>query len=340
MQFKKLGVGIIGCGWVAEEHLKAYQHDPRSKVKALASRRKESAQRYREKYGLDCSVSTNYEEMLARKDIDIVVICTPHDRHTDAVIAAAKAGKHIVIEKPVAITLTDMRKQQQAIRKAGVKSLVSFVLRWNPLLQTIAKQTESNVLGDVFMVNVAYLHRIWVGKEKWLGIQKHAGTSLLSAGCHAVDAMRWFARSEAQEVSAYQVKTCNPNDYPGTITVNVKFADGKIGNVISCFDAHMPYKFNIGVYGTKGSIQNNEFFMPEIFPGQNNFLKMPCALPDSGDVAHHPFLGEATHFLDAIEKNRRPIPDIEDAAKTHEICFAADLSAEANRPVKIKELAN
>jgi predicted dehydrogenase len=334
-----IGVGVIGCGWVGEEHVKAFEKDGRAKVRGLADVRIDRAQTYKDRYNLDCTVNAEYASMLAQKDIDLVVVCTPHDRHTEAVLAAARAGKHVLIEKPAAITLADLRRQQEAVRAAGVKTLVGFVLHWNPLLQTIDRLIRSGALGNIFMVEVDYFHRIWwTPQQHWLGSAKQSGTSILCAGCHAVDALRWFARSEVAEVAAYQVRTENPLEYPGTITVNVKFEDAKVGRTTSCFDAQMPYRFNIGVYGTQGSIRNNEVFAPNLFPGQTDFLKVPTILPDSGDVAHHPFHGEASHFLDCILGGTRPFPDLQDAALTHEVCFAADLSAQTGRPVKISEL--
>ncbi|MHC4657535.1 MAG: Gfo/Idh/MocA family protein, partial [Planctomycetota bacterium] len=117
-----------------------------------------------------------------------------------------------------------------------------------------------------------------------------------------------------------------------------KFEDGKIGRSTTTFDAQMPYRFNIGVYGTEATLRNDELFAPKLFPGQNNFLKIPCILPDSGDVAHHPFQGEVSHFLDCIIDDKRPFPDLDDAAKTQAVCFAADLSAESGKPVNISEL--
>ena len=249
-------------------------------------------------------------------DIDLVVVSTPHDLHTGPVVAAAEAGKHVIIEKPVALTMDDVRKQQAAVNKTGVKTIVSFVLTWNPLLMTIDELIRTGALGNVFMVEVDYMHRIWCGAEKWLGSKKQAGSSFLAGGCHAVSAMQWFARSEAVEVCAYSVQTENPNDYPGTTTAVVKFADGKIGRTTSCFDAQMPYVFNIGVYGTEGSVRNDKVFAPKLFPGQNAFMTVPCALPESGDVTHHPVGGEGTHFVDCILENKKPFPNLDDAVQT------------------------
>ena len=337
----KFGVGIIGCGAVAEEYIKAFEKDDRSQVRALVSRNQANAQRYRDRYDLKCVIDTDADVVLARKDIDIVVVCTPHDQHTKYAVAAAEAGKHVIIEKPVALTLRDVRKQQEAVRKANVKTLVSFVLHWNPLLMTIDRLITQGVFGRIFMVEVDYMHRIWMTTEqKWYASRGQSGTAILTGGCHAMDALRWFVRSEAEQVCAYQAKTENPIEYPGTISVNVKFEDGTIGRSTTTFDARMPYRFNIGIYGTEGTLRNNEFFAPRLFPGQTDFLKIPCILPDSPDVAHHPFEHEVSHFLDCIVADKRPYPDLDDAAKTHAVCFAADLSAESGRPVTIRELNN
>ena len=335
----KLGVAVIGCGWVAGEYIKAFQNDGRSEIRALVSRNRANAERYRGRHNLQCAIETDAAAMLRRDDIDIVVVATPHNLHTPYVVAAAQAGKHVIIEKPVAITIEDLRKQLQAVRDNNVKTLVGFVLHWNPLLMTIDRLIEQGAFGNIFMVEVDYMHRIWMPpEEKWLGSRQQSGTAILTGGCHAVDALRWFARSEAEEVCAYQVKTENPIEYPGTISVNVKFKDGKVGRTTTMFDAQMPYRFNIGVYGTEGAIRNDELFAPKLLAGQNNFMKIPCVLPDSGDVAHHPFRGEVSHFLDCLIDDKRPFPDLEDAAQTHRVCFAADLSAQSQRPVKISEL--
>ena len=333
---KKLGAAIIGCGWVAQEYIKAFGSDERSEVRALVSRNPANAQRYRDRFDLRCTIETDASKMLRQDDVDIVVVCTPHNTHTEYVVAAAEAGRHVIIEKPVALTPEDVRRQQDAVAKNKVKTIVSFVLHWNPLLMTIDRLIEQGAFGRIFMVEVDYLHRIWMTtEEKWYASRKQSGTAILTGGCHAVDALRWFARSDVEQVSAYQAKTENPVEYPGTISVNVKFRDGKIGRSTTTFDARMPYRFNIGIYGTEGALRNDQLFAPKLFPGQNDFMKIPCILPDSADVAHHPFQGEISHFLDCITEDKRPFPDLEDAAKTQAVCFAADLSAESGRPVTL-----
>ena len=334
----KLGAAIVGCGWVAEEYIKAFTKDGRAETRALVSRTVAKAEGYRDKYGLAAYTGNDFKEAIARDDIDIVVVSTPHDQHTEYVVQAAEAGKHVIIEKPVALTMAEVRQQQKAVSAAGVKTVVSFVLHWNPLLQTIDTLIEDGAFGNVFMVEVDYMHRIWMGPEHWLGTAKQGGTSMLAGGCHAVDALRWFARSEAVSVAAYETRTENPLEYPGTTTAVVQFENGGLGRTTSCFDAKMPYVFNIGVYGTEGSLRNDRLYAPKLLPGQNAFTTIPCVLPDSGDVAHHPFQGEVVHFLDCIEQDKQPFPDLDNAAQTMALCIAADTSAREKRSVEISEV--
>ena len=101
----RLGVGIIGCGSVAEEYVKAFQKDQRSQVRVLVSRNRANAERYRDRYHLKCTIETDASKMLQQDEVDIVVVCTPHNVHTEYVVAAAEAHKHIIIEKPPALTL-------------------------------------------------------------------------------------------------------------------------------------------------------------------------------------------------------------------------------------------
>ena len=107
---KTFGAAIIGCGWVAQEYVKAFQKDERSEVRALVSRNKANAERYRDRYNLKCTIETDASKMLRQDNVDIVVVTTPHNIHTQYVVAAAEAGKHVIIEKPVALNPEDVRK--------------------------------------------------------------------------------------------------------------------------------------------------------------------------------------------------------------------------------------
>lgn len=337
----KMGVGIVGTGWVAGEHIAAFEANPRTKVVALCSRTKEGAEAKAAECGIACDIYTDYEKMVARNDIQIISVATPPNLHRDEAVAAAQAGKHILLEKAMANTIEDCRDIRDAVAKAGVKTVVSFVLRWNPLFEIIKTQIADNAIGRVFFGEVDYFHGVgpWYKLYAWNVKQEVAGSSLLAAGCHAVDGLRWFMGGDIAEVTQYSTFGAGPDfkeyEYDPTSCLICKFADGRVGKVASCIECTQPYVFNINLVGTRGTIKNNLLFSKEKFAGQTGWAEIPTILPDSGDVRHHPFMQEVDHLVDCILNNRESHVNVADAYKTHEVCLAADLSAKEGRPVKL-----
>ncbi|MBI3962325.1 MAG: Gfo/Idh/MocA family oxidoreductase, partial [Deinococcus sp.] len=191
----KLGAGIVGLGWVAGEYIKGFAHRGDTEVVTLCSRDLSKAKAVAKQHGLEnCTAYDDYEKMLEDERVGLVAICTPHPQHAPQTIAAAQAGKHIIIEKPVAINLKDLKAMRDAVRKAKVKTVVSFVLRWNPLFETVKRLLAEKSLGDLYYGEVDYLHGIgpWYGQYSWNIKKDMGGSALLTAGCHAVDGLRWF----------------------------------------------------------------------------------------------------------------------------------------------------
>jgi len=202
---KSLGVGIIGTGWVAGSHIEAFEANPETGIRAILSRDKERAHAYAETHGLTrARAYDRLEQILDDPSVQIVSIATPHHLHAQQAVAAAKAGKHLMLEKPVALTLAELRELEAAVRAARVKTVVSFVLRWNPLFEMIKSFLAQGVVGNLFLAEVDYLHGIgpWYAQYEWNIKKEMGGSSLLTAGCHAVDALRWFVGRRAVEVSA------------------------------------------------------------------------------------------------------------------------------------------
>ena len=334
----KLNAAVIGAGWVSGEHIAAFQRNPHVEFKGIASRTREGAEAKARERGLDCRIYDTVDQLIADPEIHIVSICSPPNVHAEQVIKCAEAGKHIVIEKPVAMNREDVWRMQEAVRKAGVKTVVSFVLRWNPLFETIKALLAEGALGNLFYAECDYWH--WVGPHygqyRWSRTKEAGGSSLLSAGCHAVDALRWFA-GEIVEVYGYSAAKWAGSDYEFDphVVAAVKFANGAIGKVSSSLECRTPYIFNIELLGDQGTLRNNRLFSKKLMPGQTDYAEIPTILPDSGDVTHHPFQGQIDHFVDCILQNRESHCNLDDAVKTMEVCFAIDESAATGRPVRL-----
>lgn len=343
---KVLGAAIFGAGWVAGEHARAYQKCERTRLVAVGSRKLESAKKCAQYADApDAFTTTDFDALLDHPDVDIISITTPPDTHADLTIRAARAEKHVCIEKPIALDWASCLTMQEAVRKAGVKSIVSFCLHWNPSLMNTRTLIDQGAIGEPYYVEVDYWHGMkkYYPQYPWAVTKAQGGSSLLSAGCHAVDAMRWFAgvENEVVEVNAYNVpKAMTTSDkpeweYDPTTVLMCRFKNGAIGKTASILDCKMPYQFNVDVIGTRGTIRDNRLWSEPLLPGQTGWSTIPTVLPDSGDVAHHPFNGQIEALVAGILDGAPILPDLDDAMKTHEVCFAADRSAAQRAPVKL-----
>jgi predicted dehydrogenase len=361
MKTRRFGVLIHGAGWVSTQHIAAFQKNPQTQVLAISSRKIESARLRACESGLgDVALYDHYEQALAHPGVDIVSICTPQQYHCANVVQAAGAGKHLVIEKPIGNSLAEMQAMRKAVAATGVKSVVSFVLRWNPLFRMIKTLMADNALGRPYYVEVDYLSQVgswWSGWRDTCG--KESGISaMLVAGCHAIDALRWFAdpgeTAAANPVEVYAVSggyrkgrrdEFNPitnrwiqnaplMEYDGLEVALVKFDNGALGKVATNFDCVMPYRFPVRIFGDRGSLLDNRIWSHK-FPGQQDWIELPALCPDSSDVTHHPFQAEIDHLVECIEEDRESHCNLEDAIKTHEVVFAAQECYRTGRPVRL-----
>src|SRR6266571_2004382 len=185
---KKFNVGIIGYGWVATAHIPAINATSLAQVTAVYSSRKLDAAQLSAKYGGTITAYDVLGQLLADPEVQVVSVCSyPYD-HAKQVIRAAKAGKHLIIEKPLCLSLKDLRAMQQAIRKARVKTCVCFELRHSGHFVPTKALIDSGLLGRIHYAEVDYYHGIgpWYGQFRWNVRRDGGGSSLLSAGCHAL----------------------------------------------------------------------------------------------------------------------------------------------------------
>ncbi|MFW6107272.1 MAG: Gfo/Idh/MocA family protein [bacterium] len=356
-----LGVLVHGAGWVSTQHIAAFNANPHTRIVAISSRRLESCQRRAHEAGLDdVACFTDFDQALAHPGVDIVSVCTPQHLHCQNTLAAAQAGKHIVIEKPAANSLDELRQMRDAVAQAGVRTVVSFVLRWNPLFETIKALIADDAIGQVYYLEADYEHDIgswWSGYDD--ARKKATGVSaLLVGGCHAVDAARWFAgRGTHQPADVTEVfatrggwrkdadieynylthsfhPTDKPQEYEGLEVCLLRFDTGAVAKVSVNADCVQPYTFPIRIFGDRGTIRDNRIWSHK-FPGQTDWVELPTILPDSADVTHHPFQGQIDHFVACIRQGRESHCNLDDAVNTHEVVFAAQQCYRTRAPVRL-----
>jgi predicted dehydrogenase len=352
----KLGVGICGVGWCGAQHIQAFEKNPHSEVTWLYGGGDEPRTRANmARYKIDlpkARIARTYEEMLGAPDIDIVSISSPNHLHAEQAVAAAGAGKHMLLEKPTGLDIEELVRIRDAVRRAGIRSIVSFELRYNALLRFAHWLRASGTLGAIRFARVQYLSRVtdWYAGWNWVRTRESGRSHLLAAGCHAVDALRWCSGQEAVAVSALHTRFTEGYEWPTSIVANLELEDGGLGHITSSTDFMMPYTFQVELMGDTATLRQdllqwekspldlealaaaNPFADVRLEPGADAVgrpaIRVRCAMPDSADVTHHPFQAEIDELVACVREGRETMMNVFDAQKTMEICIAADQSAE------------
>jgi len=205
---------------------------------------------------------------------------------------------------------------------------------------------QQGLLGELHYGEVDYYHGIgpWYGQFSWNVKKDGGGSSLLSAGCHAMDALLMLMDSEVEEVTSYATRSKSPTfapyEYPTTSTTILRFKCGQFGKVSSVIDCVQPYYFHTHLVGSEGSLLDDKIHSAKLGTDKSRWSSLATHLVDSGDVKDHPYQPQFQAFVDAIRENRTmPLTNFDTAYETHRVVFAADRSARERRPVKLQELA-
>jgi predicted dehydrogenase len=343
----ELNVGVVGLGWVAGAHIETFKSVEGAKVTAVCSRRELKASDLEKQYGVPLKAFRSLEAMLSDPKIDIVDICTPHPLHAEQAIAAAKAGKHLLIEKPICLTYEEALAIRDALRKSDVGACVCFEARFSQHFNLIHSCIKEGLLGELHYGEVDYFHGIgpWYKQYEWNIKKDFGGSSLLTAGCHALDGLLFFMNDEVEEVSTYGSQSKNevfqPYEYKTSTVTLLKFKGGQVGKVASIVDCLQPYYFHIHLVGSLGSLLDSKIYSQKIKGlTKERWSTLETSLIDSGDVSDHPYQPQFQTFVDSLKKKEpMALTDFDTAFESHRVVFAADLSARAGRPVKMSELS-
>ena len=325
MRNGKFGCALWGCGWVASGHIAAYLKNIDCELIGIGSRRRESVQAKIDEFGLhNIKVYEKFEDILNDSSVDIVSISTPNDLHAAEAMLAAKAGKHIFLEKPAAINADELDELVKVIDEYRTKTVMGLVLRFNPLSQLQKRLIAEGELGNVFLANVDY----WFGRERgsWMREGSRAGGAFVLGGCHSVDIARYILNSDIVAVRGDSVQVGDWYDYAPVETAQVKFANGAIG-VFSCsLSGFVPYTANVNIIGEDGSIQNDRFFLRR-FREQKEFFTIDTGVKKTGDVYGHPFPQLIAHFVECLKEGRDSEHNVASAVNSHKACFGICRSA-------------
>lgn len=344
---KTFNVGVIGYGWAGAAHIDAINASRQAKVTAVWSSRTLSASELTARHGTPITPHTNLDAMLDDPSIHVVDITSYPNQHAAQFIASARRGKHVIVEKPLAIDWSEVLAMKKAVAETGVKTCVCLECRYSSQFLATKAVVDAGLLGSLHYGEVDYYHGIgpWYGQYRWNIKRDLGGSALLTAGCHAIDALLLCMNSEVDEVTSYATQSANPiftpYEYRTTSTTILKFKNGGVGKTAAVVDCLQPYYFHTHLVGSDGSLLDNKFHSQKL-AGLNRhaWSDLSMKLLDSGDVSDHPYQTQFQAFFDALEQDRQmPLTSFSDAFVTHRVMAAADKSAHDGRPVKVAEIA-
>ncbi len=333
----KLGMGVVGVGEMGRRHAENLRRlVPQAQLIAVADVDGARASKVAAELEIEHSYPS-LEAMLERKDIQAVLIATPDKFHAGAVQAAARAGKHILCEKPLGLSLESARDALEAVAKAGVRLQVGFMRRYDPAYVAASKRIEAGEIGEPVVFKS-------LGRDKDmppLGAYQSRinGMLLYNSTIHDFDLARWLTHDEVAEVHCFGTVAIRPEiaEFGDVVasSVNLRFRHGAIGNVESYVQSLYGYDVRTEIVGSKGSIfvgtlrQNSAtFFKPShgSYELEDHFLTR----------FREAYLAEAIDFVDTILSDRLPRVTGEDGLRAVEIAVAAEKSYRSAAPCAVK----
>jgi myo-inositol 2-dehydrogenase / D-chiro-inositol 1-dehydrogenase len=334
---RRVGVGLIGSQFVSGIHAEALRACPQADVRAVASPTPGHAQAFADRFGIPHHF-TDYGQMLARSEIDMVVVGAPNDLHCRIALEAAGAGKHVVMEKPLCLNLADADRMIAACRQANVKLMYAEELCFAPKYVRLKQLVESGALGRPTLVKQSEKHDGPHADHFW-NVERSGGGVTMDMGCHAVEFFRWMlGRPPVKSVyaqmstSVHGAKTRGEDnaililEFEGGVTAiaeeswtkpggmddraevygthGVAYADLLHGNAIETYSA-VGYDYAVE---KAGSTKGWSFTIYE-------------------EAWNYGFHGEMAHFVDCVLSDRPPLVTGEDGRAVLEVVMAAYESA-------------
>ena len=305
-------VGLVGYGWAAGAHLTALEKVADVEVVAICTSRTDvDADTVAADHGRPIELVRDLDGLLARPDIDVVDLCSRSDLHAAQAVAAARAGKHLIIEKPIALDVSELATLTKAVAESGVKTCVCFNIRFSPQFAATRSLLEGDLIGPLHYAEVDYYHEVGpsIAQYEWNRLRVGGGSSLLSVGCHAVDALLAFMGSPVEEVSSYSTGSDHPvfarYEYPTSSVTILRFANGAVGKVASVMDAHQPYYFASTSSAAHGVILDGKLWSSRIDGlDPDRWTELGVRLESSADVVNHSYERQFRAFFDALASDR------------------------------------
>lgn len=255
MNGNNLRFGIIGCGRVAPRHAQSILEIPNAELIAVADEILSRAQNFETKY--EAQPYADYHELLSRDDIDVVNVCVPSGLHKQVALDVIASGKHVIVEKPIALSTSDANEMIQAAEDANVKLCVILQNRYNAPMVEIYDAVKSGKIGKVLLGNatVRWYRPQSYYEDGWHGTWAMDGGALMNQSIHHIDALQWLV-GDVESVFAYTGTQAHEMEAEDTGVVVLRFKNGALGSIEgSTITYPQNIEGSVAVFGEKGSLK-------------------------------------------------------------------------------------
>lgn len=331
-------IGLVGTGSMGHAHTPAWQHlkDIGAELVGVLSNRQEATEAFAKEFNI--KPYSSLDELIA--DVDILDICVPTNLHKEMTLKAAQAGKHVICEKPIALTVEDGKAMIKACKDAGVRLFIAHVVRFVSAYVAAKNTIDAGNIGKpcvIRLTRAGYQPRKTV--DNWFVDEGRSGGMMLDLMIHDYDFARWVG-GDVTRVFAKSLRGKEPNAPVDYALTTLRFADGAIAHIEGGW-AYPPgfFRTSMDIAGTDGVIE----WMSDNAQTLHTHLANPpeeeaaeVAVP-SAAAADSPFTTQLKHFYDAIVNDTEAIVTPEDALAALEVGLAAIESAKTGKPVSIKK---
>ncbi len=347
-----LGCVIVGCGMIARFHARALAEVPGVKLLALVSRKTAGARKMADELGLSVDLYENLTDALARRDVHIVIIATPSGAHQEPAVAAAAAGKHVVVEKPLEITLERCDQIIEACVRHGVQLCTIFPSRFVDANVALKKAVEAGKFGRITLGETTckwWRPQSYYDEGGWKGTKAlDGGGALMNQAIHNVDLLLWMMGTPTHVSGLTATLAHERIEVEDTAVACLRFASGALGVIQATTSVHPGLPKTIAVHGDHGTavIEQEDIlrwdFLPETEDDRSVKVRFAQKTGASGGssnpaaISHLYHARQLTDFVESIAIGRKPLVDGREGRRAVEVILAVYESAATGRTVEIR----
>jgi predicted dehydrogenase len=337
---KPVGIAVLGCGTIGEFHLRAIREIPGARLAGISAQPEARAREIAARE--QCVGTADYRELLGRPEVDLVTIATPSGSHAKIALEALDAGKHVLVEKPMAMTAEDASR---VIRRAAEKNLVLSVVsqrRLEEQHQAIRRALDAGALGRLLVVESVcpfFRPQEYYAQAAWRGTKGEDGGALMNQGIHSIDLMLWFG-GRARTVYGRTATRTHRIEAEDVGVALVSFESGAFGTVLASTSIQPGFPAALNLYGEKGSIRCEgdgitHWSVPGVAKPAAEAGEGGGGVRDPRAISHRGHRTQIENVLEAIRGRAPLLITGEDGRRAVELVEAIYRSSETGQPVEL-----